>query len=102
IHRRRPKSERRSAWQRLIRRRNKAVRLIEELNLRTNRLQPLFEKLVVISDRMMVLSRQIREKESNAELSGPSIEDMKRELHFLMRITLESPATLRRRIAMTP
>jgi RNA polymerase primary sigma factor len=37
-----PMPERRAAWRRLVRRRNKAVRLIEELNLRINRLQPLF------------------------------------------------------------
>ena len=41
-NRRQPISERRAAWRRLVRRRNKAVRLIEELKLRTNRLQPLF------------------------------------------------------------
>ena len=40
---------RRSAWASLVRRRNRCVRLIEELNLRTNRLQPLYAKVVEIS-----------------------------------------------------
>ena len=41
--------ERREAWRRLVRRRNKAVRLVEELGLRTQRLQPLLDKLREIS-----------------------------------------------------
>ena len=45
ISRARPKKQRRNAWMLLVRRRNKAVRLVEELNLRTSRLQPLFDKL---------------------------------------------------------
>ena len=40
-----PLSERRQAWKRLVCRRNKAVRLIEEMNLRTNRLEPIFQKI---------------------------------------------------------
>ncbi len=39
------------AWQRLVRRRNKAVRLVEELDLRTQRLQPLLDKLGEIARR---------------------------------------------------
>ena len=38
-----------TAWRRLVRRRNKAVRLVEELNLRTQRLQPLLDKLAEIA-----------------------------------------------------
>src|ERR1043166_6326457 len=53
--------ERRAAWRRLIRRRNKAVRLVEEMNLRNNRLQPLFERLGDIRLRMKTLKMQIRE-----------------------------------------
>ena len=42
INRRKPMNERREAWHRLVCRRSRAVRLIEELGLRTQRLQPLF------------------------------------------------------------
>ena len=45
-------------------RRNKAVRLVEELNLRTNRLQPLFDKLQEISDRMSICKRQMEEADA--------------------------------------
>ena len=44
VSKKHPTAERRAAWRRLIRRRNKAVRLVEEMNLRNNRLQPLFEQ----------------------------------------------------------
>ena len=50
-----PMKKRRSAWRQLIRRRNKCVMLIEEMNLRYNKLQPLFEQLEEINSRMQVL-----------------------------------------------
>ncbi len=97
IHRRLPMSQRRQAWRRLIRRRVKCVRLIEELNLRTNRLQPLFEKLQEISARMQALREQIYEAR-HGMARGRSVEELRQELHFLMKLTLESPATLARRV----
>jgi RNA polymerase primary sigma factor len=93
--------QRRDAWKRLIRRRNKAVRLVEEMNLRNNRLQPLFDKLVEISQRMDMLQIQIREAKLNGMVDGRTPSELTRELHFLMRITLETPATLRRRVKNT-
>ena len=101
ISRRNPDAERRAAWRRLIRRRNKAVRLVEELNLRTNRLQPLFDKLIQISARMEELRELLRLSPNEYPAGGPSPEDARRELRYLMRITLESPATLKRRIERT-
>lgn len=96
-----PMSERRAAWRRLVRRRNKAVRLIEELNLRINRLQPLFDKLEEICDRMLELHAQIRECQESGEMMGRSIHELESELRYLMRITFESPWTLKRRIEKT-
>src|SRR5207302_2870226 len=61
VSKKRPMRERRAAWHRLGRRRNKAVRLVEEMNLRNNRLQPLFEKLGDVLVRMKTLKMQIRE-----------------------------------------
>jgi len=101
ISRRNPDHERRVAWRRLIRRRNKAVRLVEELNLRTNRLQPLFDKLIQISARMEELRELLRLSPEEFPSGGPSPADARRELRYLMRITLESPATLKRRIERT-
>ena len=93
-----PLAERREAWRRLVRRRNKAVRLIEELNLRINRLQPLFDKLEEISNRMRELYTQIHEHREEDAAFGRSVEELEKELHYLMRITFESPRTLKRRI----
>src|SRR5690606_19441760 len=55
INRRLPIQQRRAAWRRLVVRRNKAVRLVEEMNLRTGRLQPLFDRLEEVSRRMHVI-----------------------------------------------
>ena len=93
--------QRRMAWMRLVRRRNKAVRLVEEMNLRNNRLQPLFEKLAEISSRMEVLRDQIAEARHTGLVDGHSLLQLKRQLRFLMRITFETPATLRRRVQRT-
>ncbi len=100
ISKHQPMRERRAAWARLVRRRNKAVRLIEELNLRTQRLQPLLDKLGEISNRMQALQAQIAEAKSNP-LYAHRAAELVRELRYLMRITLESPATLGRRMAQT-
>jgi RNA polymerase primary sigma factor len=93
--------QRRLAWRHLIRRRNKAVRLVEEMNLRTNRLQPLFDKLHEISDRMQMLVLQIAEARELGHVQGRSVDELREELHCLMKMTFESPATLKRRIDAT-
>jgi RNA polymerase primary sigma factor len=100
VNKKEPMSERRQAWRRLIRRRNKAVRLIEELNLRTPRLQPLFDKLVQISQRMLAIKEQLAELCGDASQSEATAK-LTSELRYLMKITLESPATLARRIQRT-
>ncbi len=89
---------RHEAWKRLVRRRNKAVRLVEEMNLRTNRLQPIFEKLVAISQRMQILKSHIEIAKQTGFADGQPIEKLREELRYLMRITYESPATLQRRV----
>ena len=59
IHKRHPAKQRRAAWKRLIARRGRAVRLIEELGLRTQRLQPILEKLKQVSRQMVELQGQL-------------------------------------------
>src|SRR3989440_11513580 len=92
---------RRAAWRGLIRGRHKAVRLVEEMTLRNNRLQPLFERLADIRLRMKTLKNQIREAKVLGLSSGRTEKELRRELYYLMRITLETPATLSRRIDQT-
>jgi RNA polymerase primary sigma factor len=101
ISKRHSKSERSQAWKKLIRRRGKAARLIDELDLRTNRIQPIFEKLSAINSRVQTLKRQINEARQPG-YSGPLLHhELLVEMHHLMRITFESPATLNRRIDRT-
>jgi len=96
-----PTRERKDAWRRLIRRRGRAVRLVEELNLRTNRVQPLLETLREISRRMQTLHAQVKQAANSPDgsVDGRGVDELREELHYLMRITLESPATLKRRMA---
>lgn len=96
-----PMAARRQAWERLVRRRNKAVRLIEEMNLRNNRLQPLFDKLGEILSRMQTLRIQIREAKLTGIAYGRTYAELRKELVYLMRITLETPISLQRRIERT-
>lgn len=101
ISRQHTRRERRAAWASLVRRRNRCVRLIEELNLRTNRLQPLYVKVVEISARMNALKEEVREVERGLSRFGHSLGEIREELRYLMRVSFESPATLRRRVETT-
>ncbi|HZZ28924.1 MAG TPA: sigma-70 family RNA polymerase sigma factor [Pirellulales bacterium] len=92
------KTKRQAAWHRLVVRRHKAVRLIEELNLRTGRLQPLLDKLGEISRRMVIIRDQLA-ADPDGQFGSP--DELRRELRYLMRITLESPSSLRRRRTRT-
>jgi RNA polymerase primary sigma factor len=98
ICRRTPIAQRRAAWKRLVVRRNKAVRLIEEMNLRANRLEPMFQKLRMIQLQMETLKSRLAEAKRTGLAEGTSVEKMLKELRYLMRITYETPATLRRRV----
>ncbi|MEN6405012.1 MAG: sigma-70 family RNA polymerase sigma factor [Thermoguttaceae bacterium] len=97
ISRRQPAALRRKAWRRLLNRRAKAVRLVEELGLRTQRLQPLLVKLRTISERMDAIRRQLsvpcRDENDLARAA-----ELRSELCRLMQTAQESPATLRRRL----
>ncbi len=99
IHKKNPTAQRTQAWRRLVRRRHRAVRLVEELNLRTQRLQPLLDKLAEIANRMRALREQLAELGGHAYPAGQ--QELRRELCYLMRVTAESPATLIRRVERT-
>jgi RNA polymerase primary sigma factor len=98
IDRKKPTRERRDAWKRLVCRRNKAVRLIEEMNLRTNRLEPLFNKLTIIQQQMVILKSRITTAKKTGFVEGTTMPKMEQELRHLMKITYESPSTLTRRV----
>jgi RNA polymerase primary sigma factor len=89
--------ERRKLRRTLRIRRRKAVTLVEELSIRTQKVQPLMKKLEQISARMDEVERQIAELEGNRGAKEDKA-NLEKELRDLMLITLEDPATLRKRV----
>jgi RNA polymerase primary sigma factor len=81
---------------RYIRRREKMLVLVEELSLRTRRVQPLIRQLEDTSQRMGELRREIAELRRTGA-PGDKIASVRHELREIMKRTLESPASLRRR-----
>jgi RNA polymerase primary sigma factor len=77
--------------------RRKAVTLVEELSIRTQKVQPLMKKLEQISRRMDELEVQIEDLKGNRSLKEERA-NLEKELHDLMFMTLEEPATLRKRV----
>ncbi|HBI44402.1 MAG TPA: RNA polymerase sigma factor RpoD [Planctomycetales bacterium] len=78
-------------------RRRKAVTLVEELSIRTQKVQPLMKKLEQISVRMDELENQIE----SLRADGGCTEDLanfEKELQDYMRMTLEEASGLRKRV----
>ena len=80
----------------LKRRRFKAVNLVEELSIRTQKVQPLMKRLEQIAVRMEELLAQLRELRSG-HVGKEDRGNIVKELKDLMRITLETPKSLKRR-----
>ncbi|MCI0459807.1 MAG: RNA polymerase sigma factor RpoD [Gemmataceae bacterium] len=80
-------------------RRRKAVTLVEELSIRTQKVQPLMKKLEQISARMDELERQILLLEGNRAAKEDRA-NLEKELRDLMLITLEEPGSLRKRVEL--
>jgi RNA polymerase primary sigma factor len=91
------KKERDAAWETLIIRRRKMATLVEELSLRTQRLQPCMQRLNQISRRMKELQRQINGLR-NLKSAKEEKANLQRELQDLMLMTFETPETLRTRV----
>ncbi len=89
-------SEKLEARKRFIRRRRKMLTLIEELSLRTRRVQGMMRQMEDTLERMEVIRRQLR-----MMISTPPMKDrranLRRELRDLMILAQESPKSLRRR-----
>jgi RNA polymerase primary sigma factor len=92
-----PEDDRRTLRRTLRIRRRKAVTLVEELSIRTQRVQPLMRKLEQISVRMDELEKQIEDLKGlrNAKDDRAALE---KELQDLMRLTLEESISLRKRV----
>ncbi len=85
--------------ERLRLRRRKTVTLVEELSIRTQKVQPLMKKLEQISERMDELEREIELLRGNRAAKEERA-NLEKELQDLMLITLEEPASLRKRVGI--
>ena len=90
--------ERERARSHFIRGRRKAVQLVEELSLRTRRIQPLMYELEEFCRRMLEIRNRIQQlKRARSHKAAEERYNLRRELHDLMVLTQESPASLARR-----
>jgi RNA polymerase primary sigma factor len=96
ISRKAPAEQKRVARRRFLRRRGKALTLVEELSLRTRRVQPLMRQLEEYSARMNELQTRLG-RIANDPTGGYERTKLRRELRELMLATTESPASLRNR-----
>ena len=90
--------KRKTAQSLLDLRRRKMVTLVEELGLRIQRLQPAMKRMEQISQRMDVLQEVLKNlNKHNGHVAER--ESAQRELEELMMKTLETPESLRERVA---
>jgi RNA polymerase primary sigma factor len=90
-------SEKRKLRRALRVRRRKAVTLVEELSIRTQKIQPLMKKLEQMSAQMDELEKKIAALEGNRACKEERA-NLEKELHDYMMLTLEEPASLRKRV----
>ncbi len=89
---------RKRARSNFIRGRRKALQLVEELSLRTRRIQPLMFELEEFCRRMREIHDRIQQlKRARSHKAAEERHNLRRELHDLMVLTQESPASLGRR-----
>ena len=96
IRRSTPPGSSRAARRRFLRRRTKMLQLVEELSLRTRRVQPLMRQMEEFSQRMVRLQQQLNVLDDRPH-AFQDRSGLRRELHQLMMLTQESPRSLQNR-----
>jgi RNA polymerase primary sigma factor len=91
-----PLAERLAARKMFLRRRRKCLQLVEELSLRTRRVQPLLKQMEEFSERLDEVQSRLAEIRHDPGCRDERA-NLRRELADLMKITLESPKSLRKR-----
>ena len=92
-----PKSRRRRAWALLARRRRRAVRLVEELGLRTQRIESMIGTLEDFNKRVMELKAQI-EQQKRDRIPMPERKPVLSEYRRILMALQETPKSLQQRI----
>ena len=93
----RPKAERRAAWLRLGRRRLRVVRLVEELGVRTQRLEPMIKTLEEYSRRVDELNARIAQHRRQHKPARQR-QAWLNEVRSILKMTQETPTSLRNRV----
>ena len=93
------KKESKIALKRLRRSKRKIATLLEELSLRTSRIQPVKNKLHGICDKMHQLEQAIAVG-PNGDITAEDISAMEQELNGLQELVMETPQQLAKRIAV--
>ncbi len=91
------KAEQKLHSKRIRRNRRKIATLLEELSLRTSRIQPMRNKLHGICEKMQQLERLIEEGVSD-QMNADDIEAVKQELLGLQELVLDTPKQLDKRL----
>jgi RNA polymerase primary sigma factor len=97
IRRSTPPELKASLRQSFLRTRRKCLQLVEELSLRTRRVQPLVQQLSDFADRMEELQARLNQIRHDP-LHKDEFAELRLELRDLMRLTQESPRSIRKRI----
>ncbi|MEQ8835993.1 MAG: sigma-70 family RNA polymerase sigma factor, partial [Lacipirellulaceae bacterium] len=90
-------SKRREAWKRLGLRRRRAVMLVEELGLRTQRIEPQIATLEQFNSRVIELQAELARLKKNRRPMSERKEALV-ELRNILRATQETPTSLRNRV----
>lgn len=96
VNRNADKEAKREARGRYLRRREKMLVLVEELSLRTRRLQPMIAELEKYAHRVDEVKAELEDLRQN-DAPQDKIDSVRAELKQLLRRTLESPSSLRTR-----
>jgi RNA polymerase primary sigma factor len=94
---RHPREHRRQIRRRLLTRRFKAIHLVEESPIRRQHLELVSQRLQEIGRRMDAAVRELSQPHDREDRARR--QEVRKELHRLMRITHDTPGTLRRRLA---
>jgi len=91
--------ETKTALKRLRRNKRKIATLLEELSLRTSRIQPVKNKLHGMCDKMHQLEQSIAAG-PNGDVTDEDIDSMKQELAGLQDLVMETPPQLAKRLGV--
>lgn len=91
------RKERDAARNRMVLRRRKMATLCEELSLRTQRLQPIAKRAYQVASRIASLEQQIADAPRRRGPAAEDVDVLKRELHELIEMTLETPQEFQER-----